>query len=79
MRLTTAARLPPALVQVAEHDPLRDDGRRYAAKLQAAGVPVRLTEYAGMPHGYIWFPRICRSAPQAVAELVAEQRTALAG
>ena len=71
--------LPPALVQVAEHDPLRDDGRRYAAKLQAAGVPVRLTEYAGMPHGYIWFPRICRSAPQAVAELVAEQRTALAG
>jgi acetyl esterase/lipase len=68
--------LPPALVQVAEQDPLRDDGRRYAAKLQAAGVPVRLTEYAGMPHGYIWFPRICRSAPQAVAELCAEQRAA---
>jgi acetyl esterase len=72
------AGLPPALIQVAEHDPIRDDGRRYASRLQAAGVPVRLTEYAGMPHGYVWFPRICRSAPQALAELCAEQRAALA-
>ena len=69
--------LPPALVQVAEHDPLRDDGLRYADALRAAGVPVRVTEYTGMPHGYVSFPRICRSAPQAVAELVAEQRAAL--
>jgi acetyl esterase/lipase len=69
--------LPPALVQVAEHDPLRDDGLRYAAALRAAGVPVRVTEYTGMPHGYLSFPRICRSAPQALAELVAEQRAAL--
>ena len=70
--------LPPALVQVAEHDPIRDDGLRYAERLRAAGVPVRVTRYAGMPHGYVSFPRICRSAPQAVAELVAEQRAALA-
>ena len=68
--------LPPALIQVAEHDPIRDDGHRYAEKLRAAGVPVRLTQYAGMPHGYMWFPRICRCAPQAVAELCAEQRAA---
>ena len=71
--------LPPALVQVAEHDPLRDDGLRYATALRAAGVPVRVTEYTGMPHGYLSFPRICRSAPQALAELVAEQRAALGG
>ena len=71
--------LPPALVQVAEHDPLRDDGRRYAEVLRAAGVPVRLTEYVGMPHGYLSFPTLCRSAPQAVAELATELRTALAG
>jgi acetyl esterase/lipase len=69
--------LPPALVQVAEHDPLRDDGLRYATALRAAGVPVRVTEYTGMPHGYLSFPRLCRSAPQALAELVTEQRTAL--
>jgi acetyl esterase len=69
--------LPPALVQVAEHDPIRDDGLRYAEALRAAGVPVRTTEYVGMPHGYMSFPRLCRSAPQALAELVTEMRRAL--
>ena len=70
--------LPPALIQVAEHDPLRGDGVRYAAALRSAGVPVRFTEYVGMPHGYLNFPGICRSAPQALAELCAEQKAALA-
>jgi acetyl esterase/lipase len=70
--------LPPALVQVAEHDPLREDGVRYADALRAAGVPVRFTEYVGMPHGYLNFPGVCRSAPQALAELCAEQAAALA-
>ena len=70
--------LPPALVQVAEHDPIRDDGLRYAAALQAAGVPVRTTTYVGMPHGYLTFPRLCRSAPQALAELCDELTGALA-
>lgn len=71
--------LPPALVQVAEHDPLRDEGTGYADRLSAAGVSVRTTEYIGMPHGFLSFPRLCRSAPQALAELVSELRRALGG
>ncbi len=71
------SRLPPALIQVAEHDPLRADGVRYAAALRAAGVPVRFTEYVGMPHGYLNFPGVCRGAAQAMAEICAEQTAAL--
>ena len=74
------AGLPPALIQVAEYDPLRDDGIRYARALQAAGTPARLTEYVGMPHGYFSFPKVIRgSIVQALAELCAEQRYALHG
>lgn len=71
------AGLPPALIQVAEHDPLRADGVRYAEALRSAGVPVRFTEYVGVPHGYLSFPGVCRSAAQALAEICAEQVAAL--
>jgi acetyl esterase len=71
------SKLPPALIQVGEHDPLRDSGVRYAATLRAAGVPVRLTEYVAMPHGFLNFPGLCRWAPQALAEICAEQKAVL--
>ncbi len=71
------AGLPPALIQVAEHDPLREDGVRYADALRSSGVPVRFTEYVGMPHGYLNFPGVCRGAAQAMAEICAEQAAAL--
>ncbi|MGH3253621.1 MAG: alpha/beta hydrolase fold domain-containing protein [Trebonia sp.] len=70
--------LPPALIQVGEHDPLRESGKRYAAALRAAGVPVRFTEYAGMPHGFVNFPGLSRAADQAMVEVCAEQSAALA-
>lgn len=70
--------LPPALIQVAEHDPLRQDGKRYAAALRSAGVPVRFTEYVGVPHGFVNFPGLSRAALQAMAEICAEQSQALA-
>src|SRR5581483_3674416 len=42
--------LPPAHIHTAEFDPLVDEGRDYAERLQKAGVPVRYTCHAGMIH-----------------------------
>jgi acetyl esterase len=43
--------LPPAVIVVAEHDPVRDDGERYLAALHAAGVPAVALRVVGHLHG----------------------------
>lgn len=44
--------LPPALVQVAGNDVLRDEGLAYARRLDAAGVDVTSVRYENLIHDY---------------------------
>jgi acetyl esterase/lipase len=44
--------LPPALIQVAQSDILRDEGEAYGRKLDEAGVTVTTVRYNGMIHDF---------------------------
>ena len=69
--------LPPALIVSAEFDPLCDDGRNYANKLQAAGVPVKFRFYDGMIHGFLWMSGVLDQSKALVDEIGREVRAVL--
>ena len=62
------AGLPPALVIVAECDPIVDDGLAFAERLRAAGVPVETTSYPGMIHGFFLLGGAFDAGRQAVRQ-----------
>ena len=52
----------------AELDVLRDEGEQYAARLADVGVPVTLTRYDGMFHGFFSYAEFLDDGRAALGE-----------
>jgi acetyl esterase len=70
--------LPPAIVVVAEYDPLRDETLAYAERLGAAGVEVSVHRYDDMPHVFFSFVNIFKTGNEAVARVGTQLRELIA-
>jgi acetyl esterase len=60
---------PPAIVVVAEFDPLRDEALAYAGLLEHFGVRVELLEAEGMIHGFLRLPMMVPEALEIIDDL----------
>lgn len=70
--------MPPAVVVTAGLDPIRDQGRAYAAGLASAGVPVVFREAVGNVHGFVTLRRAIPSSTGDVAGALNALRPVLA-
>ncbi|MGV0742353.1 alpha/beta hydrolase [Mycolicibacterium sp. XJ870] len=71
--------LPPAHIVTGQLDPLRAEDEEYAGLLRAAGVPVTVTEYERMFHGFFNLGDHLPIARQANDDVCAVLRKALKG
>ncbi|MFL6844228.1 MAG: alpha/beta hydrolase [Allosphingosinicella sp.] len=70
--------MPPTLVLTASLDPIRDQGRAYAAACAEAGVPVVFQEAKGNIHGFINLRRAIPSSEADISNAVAALKLILA-
>lgn len=69
---------PPTLVLTCGYDPLRDEGVAYAERLAARGVPVQHLTYPDQIHGMFGMHLAIPAADEALTQVAAALRTALA-
>jgi acetyl esterase len=69
---------PPAFVVTAGFDPLKDEGREYAERLSAAGVPTKHVEYPSLVHDFYIMADVSPAVAAAGAETAAALKAALA-
>ncbi|XP_067681604.1 ethyl acetate hydrolase-like [Haliotis asinina] len=66
--------LPPALILLAELDPLRDSGYAYRDRMSEAGVQTKLVLIKGAPHAFIRMPghfkQLCASSYASISEFI---------
>lgn len=62
MAARSLAGLPPALLVVCGHDPLKAEGLAYAARLEQEGVGVTLLYLSDLPHGVITMTKVVPAA-----------------
>lgn len=70
------AGLPRAYVITAGFDPLKDEGKAYADKLNRAGVAAVYIDYPSMIHGFFGMSAVLPQARQAIADASAALRKA---
>ena len=76
--LADLAGLPPTLLVTAQFDPLRDEGRAFAAKAILAGVDVTYREYCGTIHGCFTFRKAIPSAQDDLTAMLTHARAMIA-
>ncbi len=74
---TNLTGLPSAYIGIAGHDPVRDDGARYAELLSSAGVPVELHNAETLIHGYMTVASAVPAAAEATDRGMAALKAAL--
>jgi acetyl esterase len=70
--------LPPAVIVTASLDPIRDQGRAYAAALVQAGVQVTFREAMGTVHGFVTLRKAIPSAQGDLAGYLAALKDVIA-